>query len=126
VAKHERPDIRVIGVEPSGADDAQRSFRTGTLVPMLDPHTIADGLRTSLGPLTLREITEHVDDIVTVSDAAIVDAMREIWEVLKLVVEPSAAVPYAAIREGAFDATRQRVGVVLTGGNLDLDRLPWQ
>lgn len=121
-----KPGIRVIGVEPVGADDAQRSFRSGQLIPVDKPRTIADGLMTSLGDNTFAEIRRHVDDIVTVSEESIVQAMRTLWEVLKLVVEPSGAVAYAAVIDGKLDVRTQRVGLVLTGGNLDLDVLPWQ
>jgi threonine dehydratase len=125
-AKSLNPAIRVIGVEPSGADDAQRSFKAGHIIPSVKPNTIADGLLTSLGDKTFAEIQRHVDDIVSVSDESIVKAMRLIWEVLKIIVEPSGAVAYAALIEGKVDATDKRVALVLTGGNLDLDELPWQ
>ncbi len=124
-AKGLRPGIRVIGVEPAGADDAYRSFRSGTIVPMTAPRTIADGLRGTLGDKTFAEIRQNVDDVVTVSEAAIVSAMRAMWEVLKIVVEPSAAVAYAAILENRVRVTGKRVGLIVTGGNLDLDALPW-
>jgi threonine dehydratase len=119
------PAARVIGAEPAGADDAARSFRAGRLIPLDHANTIADGLRGSLSPATFAHIRRGVDEIVTVSEAAIVGAMRSIWEALKVVIEPSAAVPYAAILEGKVDVRGQRVGIVLTGGNVDLDRLPW-
>lgn len=125
-AKGAKPGIRVIAVEPARADDAYRSFKAGHIV--LDgpaPDTIADGLRTRLGDKTFREIREHVDDVVTVSEGAIVQAMRSLWENLKVVVEPSAAVPYAAIIEQKLPVAGKRVGIILTGGNLDLDSLPW-
>jgi threonine dehydratase len=127
-AKSMRPAMRVIGVEPAGADDAARSFRARRIEPLGQPQTIADGLRTSLGPKPFAEIIRHVDDIITVSESAIVEAMRTIWEVLKVIVEPSAAVAYAAILESAAKVAPEnaRVAVLLTGGNLDLDRLPWQ
>jgi threonine dehydratase len=119
------PAARVIGAEPAGADDAARSFAAGRLIPLERANTIADGLRGSLSPATFAHIRRSVDDIVTVSEAAIAQAMRALWEALKLVVEPSAAVPYAAILEGKLDVRGQRVGIVLTGGNVDLDKLPW-
>jgi threonine dehydratase len=125
-AKDLKPAIRVIGVEPAGADDAARSLIAGHIIPMLDPHTIADGLRSSLGERPFAEIARLVDDIVTVREESIVQAMRQIWEVMKLIVEPSGAVAYAAIVEGRLPARGARVGIVLSGGNLDLDRLPWQ
>jgi len=124
-AKGMKPGIRVVGVEPAGADDAQRSFRSGRLEPLGKPDTIADGLSASLGALPFAEIRQSADDIVTVSDVAIIAAMRRMWEVLKIVVEPSGAVAYAAAADGQVDVRGLRVGVVITGGNLDLDRLPW-
>jgi threonine dehydratase len=124
-AKGLKPGVRVIGVEPAGADDAYRSFRSGTIVPMPSPRTVADGLRGMLGDKTFPEIREKVDDIVTVSEAAICTAMRAMWEVMKIVVEPSAAVAYAAVVENRLSVAGNRVGVIVTGGNLDLDALPW-
>jgi threonine dehydratase len=125
-AKTVSPAIRILGIEPAGADDAARSFREGRIVPGGTPHTIADGLRGQLGAKTFAEIRRHVDDISTVSDEDIVRAMRAVWEVLKIVIEPSAAVPYAALLGAVPQALRgRRVGVILTGGNIDLERLPW-
>jgi threonine dehydratase len=124
-AKGVKPGIRVVGVEPAGADDAYRSFKSGAIVPMTNPQTIADGLRGTLADNTFAVISRNVDDVVTVSETAIVCAMRTLWEVLKIIVEPSAAVPYAAIVERKIDVAGKRVGVILTGGNLDLDSLPW-
>ena len=121
-----RPGARVIGVEPAGADDAFRSFHSGRLVPMEKPQTIADGLRAQLSERTFATIRARVDDVVTVSEGAIVEAMRAIWQSLKVIVEPSAAVPLAAIREGKVDVRGRRVGIILTGGNVDLDHLPWE
>jgi threonine dehydratase len=126
VAAHSlRPQLRVLGVEPEGADDAARSLRAGRIVPCEHPDTIADGLRATIGVRPFAEIRRYVEDIVTVPDAAIVSAMRRIWEVLKIVVEPSGAAAYAAITTGRAEVRGRRVGVVLTGGNLDLDSLPW-
>jgi threonine dehydratase len=127
-AKSMKPSIRVIGVEPAGADDAARSFRARRIEPLGQPNTIADGLRTSLGQRPFAEILRYVDDIVTVSEASIVTAMRTIWEALKVIVEPSGAVAYAAVLESALELAppNARVALLLTGGNLDLDRLPWQ
>jgi threonine dehydratase len=124
-AKTLRSTIRVVGVEPAGADDAARSFRAGTIFPSVNPDTIADGLRSSLGERPFAEIRRYVDDIVTVPDEAIVSAMRQLWEVLKIIVEPSGAVPYAAVMTQRAPLAGRRVGIVLSGGNLDLDRLPW-
>jgi len=120
-----RPTARVIGVEPAGADDAARSFRAGRRLAGDAPATIADGLRAELSQRTFATIRAHVDDVVTVSEAGIVEAMRAIWETLKVIVEPSAAVPLAAIREGALEVAGLKVGIILTGGNVDLDHLPW-
>jgi threonine dehydratase len=117
------PTTRVIGVEPAAADDARRSLIEGKIVPSGDPKTIADGLRTSLGGRTFAAIRRHVDEIVTVSEEAILEAMRFVGERIKLVVEPSAAVPVAALRSGAIRAGGQRVGVILSGGNIDLGPL---
>ena len=120
-----KPGIRVIGAEPAGADDAYRSFQSGQRIPITQANTIADGLRSSTSDRTFVEIRSHVADVVTVSEQSIVAAMRAIWEVLKIVVEPSGAVPYAAIVENKIDLRSKRVGIILTGGNLDLDKLPW-
>jgi threonine dehydratase len=125
VVKALRAETRVIGCEPEMADDAYRSVRAGVIVPQLNPRTIADGLRTSLGDLTFPLITSNVDDIVTVSEAAIVAAMRLIWDVLKVVIEPSSAVPVAAILEKKVSVAGRSVGIILSGGNVDLDNLPW-
>lgn len=120
------PNIRAIGVEPAGADDATRSLAAGSIIPSLQPQTIADGLLTSLGDLTFPIIRDRVEQIVTVSEEAIVAAMKFIWERAKLIVEPSAAVPIAALWEQRVDLSGLRVGVILSGGNVDLGRLPWQ
>jgi threonine dehydratase len=120
-----RSSARVIGAEPAGADDAARSYVAGRLIPLETASTIADGLRASLSPATFAHIRRGVDAVATVSEPAIVRAMRALWEALKVIVEPSSAVAYAAIAEGKVDVAGKRVGVVLTGGNVDLDRLPW-
>jgi threonine dehydratase len=124
-AKSLNSNIRVFGVEPAGADDAARSLAAGHIIPMTAPATIADGLRSSLGELTFDEIQHHVDGIVTVSEAEIIHSMRAIWEVLKIIVEPSGAVGYGALVDGQLNLSGRRVGIVITGGNLDLDTLPW-
>ena len=108
----------MFGAEPQNADDAARSFRSGRIEPLPAAATIADGLRTTLAERTLTAIRAHVD--------AIVRAMRITWERMKIVVEPSAAVPLAALLERTLTAPGAKVGVILTGGNVDLDRLPWQ
>src|SRR5438046_2596187 len=124
-AKSMRPQIQVIAVEPENADDAAQSFRAGRRLVTEKRFTIADGLRTNIGEPNFAIIQRYVDDIVTVSEEAIISAMRSIWETMKIVIEPSAAVPYAAIAESVVDVERKRVGVILTGGNVDLDALPW-
>ena len=123
--KYLLPGCRVIAAEPAGADDAFRSFRSGTLIPSENPKTIADGLLTSLGKRNFLIISEKVDDIVTVSEEAIIEAMRMIWERMKIIVEPSSAVPLAAILEGKVDVSDRKTGIILSGGNLDLGRLPF-
>lgn len=124
-AKGARPGIRVIAAEPAGADDAARSFAAGHIIPLEKASTVADGLRTSLGERNFPLIQQHVNGIVTVSEDSIVAAMRRIWEVLKIIIEPSCAVPYAAIMEQKINVSGKRVGIILTGGNVDLDALPW-
>ncbi|MFZ3375926.1 MAG: pyridoxal-phosphate dependent enzyme [Chthoniobacterales bacterium] len=124
-AKSLRPKIKVIAVEPTNADDAAQSLRAGRLIHTEKKFTIADGLRTNVGAPTFAIIQRYVDDIVTVSEEAIISAMRTIWETMKIVIEPSAAVPYAAIMERKIDIGGKRVGIILTGGNVDLDALPW-
>jgi len=125
-AKGVRPGIRVFGAEPANAGDAAVAFRSGKVEP-LPPGlaTIADGLRTTIGANNFPIIQRQVDDIVTVAEEAIVAAMRTLWDELKIIVEPSAAVPFAAIEEGKISVTDRRVGIILSGGNVDLDALPW-
>ena len=123
--KYLSPETRMIATEPEMADDAYRSFRDGKIYPSVNPQTIADGLLTSLGDKTFGIITKYVDDIVTVSEKSIIAAMRLIWERMKIVVEPSAAVPLAAIVSGRLDVSGKRAGIILSGGNVDLDQLPW-
>lgn len=124
--RHLRPELRVIGVEPALADDVAQSFRARRRIAIASAPTIADGLRTNLvGEKTFPLILENVADIVTVSEAEIVAAMRELWEKLKLVVEASSAVPFAAVRAGKVDVRGRHVGLILTGGNVDLDQVPW-
>ena len=119
------PRTKVIGIEPEGAADAYRSFKSGALVPGTEPESIADGLLAPLSASTFNIISRYVDDVVTVDDDAITEAMRTIWERMKLVVEPSAAVPLAALLSGRVNIAGLKVGIILTGGNVDLNRLPW-
>jgi threonine dehydratase/serine racemase len=121
------PHIRLIGAEPSGADDAFRSLAAGRLIPQTGPRTIADGLLTSLGELTWPILRDHLEAIITVTDDEIRRAMRLAWERAKFLIEPSAAVPLAAVlRFGDAYANLGRIGIVLSGGNVDLDALPWR
>jgi threonine dehydratase len=119
------PHVRVIGAEPLDADDASRSKGAGVLVPQTGTHTVADGLRTSLGALTWPVVRDVVHRIETVKEEAIVAAMRLVFERMKLVIEPSAAVGVAVALGGALRDDEKRVGVVLCGGNVDLDALPF-
>jgi threonine dehydratase len=123
--KYMRSDVKVIAVEPANADDAARSFRAGKRVVTEKKSTVADGLRTNVGNRPFPIIQRYVDDIVTVSEDAIIAAMRTIWETMKIVIEPSAAVPYAGIIENRINSAGKRIGVILTGGNVDLEALPW-
>jgi threonine dehydratase len=115
----------VIAAEPQNANDAWQSLQAGYIIPSVEPRTVADGLLTSLSERTFAIIQQHVEQIVTVGETAIVTAMKFVWERAKLIIEPSAAVPIGALWERTFDATGLRVGVILSGGNVDLDRLPW-
>ena len=115
------PSSKVIGVEPRNADDAYQSLKAGKIIRIEKPNTIADGLRTSLGSNTFRIIKEKVDQIITVSEEEIVDAMRFIWERMKLVVEPSGAVSLAGVLSKQIDLRSKRVGIIISGGNIDLD-----
>jgi threonine dehydratase len=126
-AKRLSPGCRVVGVEPEAGDDATRSFRTGTLQTVHNPRTIADGARTpSLGKITFPLVRQHVDDMVTVADDDLLRAMRFLWERMKLVVEPTGALGLAAAWRGAVDVAGKRVGVILSGGNVDLTaRFAW-
>lgn len=119
------PRTKIYGAEPAGADDTYRSFQAGHIIPVGVPDTIADGLRTTVGELTFPIISRHVTDIVRVSEEAIVEAMRITWQRTKLIIEASAAVPLAALLEGNLDAHDARIGVIISGGNVDLDALPW-
>jgi threonine dehydratase len=119
------PRVRVFGAEPALADDARRSLAAGVIIPSTYPATVADGLRTSLGELTFPILTRHLEAILTAEEDDIISAVRLIWEVMKLVVEPSGAVPLAAILASDVEMRGMRVGVIVSGGNVDLDHLPW-
>ena len=119
------PSTTVIAAEPSGADDAFRSFNAGYIIPSVHPKTIADGLLTSLGEINFAIISQNVDDIITVSEESIVKAMRLVWERMKLIIEPSSAVPLAALLENKEAFSNQRIGIILSGGNVDMGNLPF-
>jgi threonine dehydratase len=123
--KYISPRTKVIAGEPSGADDAFRSFHGKKLIPMEDPKTIADGLLTSLGKINFKIIMQYVDDILTVSDEEIVEAMRLVYERMKIIIEPSCAVPLAALLKNKAMFKGQKVGIILSGGNVDLGKLPF-
>ena len=125
-AKEIKKGIRVIAGEPEMANDAFRSLQAGEIIPSLKPKTIADGLLTSLGNKTFPIIQERVEQIVTVSEQGIVDSMKFIWERAKIIIEPSAAVAVGVLWARKIDLTGLNVGVILSGGNVDLERLPWQ
>lgn len=118
--------IRVIAGEPELADDAFRSIIAGEIIPSTNPKTIADGLLTSLGALTFPIIQQRVEQIVTVSEAGIIESMRFVWERAKIIIEPSAAVAIAVLWEKKIDLSGLKVGVIISGGNVDLEKLPWQ
>ncbi|MEM7406579.1 MAG: pyridoxal-phosphate dependent enzyme [Pseudomonadota bacterium] len=118
--------VAVFGAEPANADDAARSLAAGRIIPVEHPDTVADGLRTSLGPLTFALIQRDVRSILTVGEDDIIAAMRLLWERLKVVVEPSGAVPLAALMANGIPSGARRIGVILSGGNVDLKSLPWQ
>lgn len=119
------PETKVIAAEPIGADDAFRSFRDGVIHPSVNPKTIADGLLTSLSEMTFTIIRQNVSEIVTVSEENIILAMKLIWERMKIIVEPSSAVCLAAIMQHNKKFRGRRIGIILSGGNVDLGKLPW-
>ena len=120
------PGITIYGAEPAGADDAARGFLTGRVEPLPHPSTFADGLRATLSERTLHAIRLHVAAIGTASEEGIGSAMRMTWERMKIIIEPSSAVPLACMLEGTLPVAGKRVGIIVSGGNVDLDRLPWQ
>lgn len=120
------PRVRVWGAEPAGADDAARALAAGQRVPIDPPRTVADGLLSAVSELTFEILRRHLAGVVTVEDEATIEAMRFLWERMKIVVEPSGSVAPAAALSGKIDLAGRRVGIILSGGNVDLDRLPWQ
>jgi len=124
-AKELSPDTKVVAAEPLGADDAFRSLQSGKLQPSLNPDTICDGLLTSLSEMTFEIIYNNVHRIMKVSDEAVINAMRLIWERMKIIVEPSAAIVLGAVLENKIVFNNKRIGLILSGGNVDLSNLPW-
>jgi len=120
-----RPKAKVMGIEPMGADDAWRSLKAGHVEPVAHPDTIADGLRATIGSLTFKVLQHDIDGVVRVEDTDTLEAMRFIWERMKIVIEPSSAVVVAALRRGLVEARGRRTGIIVSGGNVDLDQLPW-
>ncbi len=118
-------ETEVIGAEPTMADDAYRSFRGGKIYPSVNSQTIADGLLTSLGDKTYPIIKEFFNDIVLVDENMIIEAMRLIWERMKIIIEPSSAVPLGVILSGKIDVKGKKIGIILSGGNVDMEKLPW-
>jgi threonine dehydratase len=119
------PNTKVIAAEPSGADDAYQSFYQKKMVLSINPDTIADGLRTSLGSLTFPIIRHLVSDIITVNDQATIEAMKLVWERMKIIIEPSSAVALAMIIKHKHKFTGKKIGIIISGGNVDLNHLPW-
>lgn len=126
MAKSKNPEIDVVGAEPELADDAFRSFQAGSIQPVLRTDSIADGLRTSLGDLTFQIIQDKLDDIITVSEENIIREMRRVWERMKIIIEPSSAVPISALLKSKENFSGKKIGVILTGGNVDVGNLPWK
>lgn len=118
--------IRVIAGEPEMADDAFRSLQAGGIIPSKNPKTIADGLLTSLGSLTFPIIQKNVEQIVSVSETGIIESMKYVWERAKIIIEPSSAVAIGVLWEKKIDLSRLKIGVIISGGNVDLAKLPWQ
>ena len=119
------PKTKIIAAEPEQANDAYKSFYQGKLIPSVNPNTIADGLLTSLGTLTYPIIKKYVDSIFTAKEKNIIYAMRLIWERMKIIIEPSSAVPLACIMENRSFFEKKNIGIIISGGNVDLNNLPW-
>ena len=122
---HKAPDTEIIAAEPEQADDAARSFRAGHIIADDAPETIADGLKVPLKDLTWYFVSNHVSDILTVSEQEIIDTMKMVWKRMKIIVEASSVVPLAVVLKYKERFAGKRVGVIFTGGNVDLDKLPW-
>ncbi len=125
LSAHYYGGIPVIACEPENANDAYQSFVKKSFIPSTNPNTIADGLLTSLGSITFPIILNYVEDIVCVEEESIIKAMRLVWERMKIIIEPSSAVPLAAIMEGKIPEKYHHIAIIISGGNIDFDRLPW-
>lgn len=123
--KNFSPESKIYGGEPLNADDAYQSMKAGKIIPVKDPDTIADGLRTSLGDVTFPIIMKNVSDIFTVTEDEIVYAMRQVWERMKIIIEPSSAVAFAALLKNIEGFRNKKIGIIVSGGNVDLNRLPF-
>jgi threonine dehydratase len=123
--KYFSQNTKMIAAEPEMADDAYRSFKSGKFIPSDNPNTIADGLKTSLGKITFPIVMSNVDDILTVSEENIIKSMKVIWERMKIIVEPSGAVPFGVILQNTKMFENRKIGIIVSGGNVDLDNLPW-
>ena len=119
------PEIKIFAAEPKNADDAYRSFKAGYIIADDAPVTVADGLKVPLKDLTWHFVSKHVEDILIATEQEIIDAMKLIWQRMKIVIEPSSAVPLATILKNKNIFSGKRVGMIITGGNVDLDKLPW-
>jgi len=124
-AKEIKPKIQVYGAEPSEADDAYRSLEKGEIVANETIDTICDGLRAQIGTITFPIIQKHVDGIIRVTEEEIIEAMKMIWERMKIIVEPSSAITLGALLKNKDMLSNKRVGLILSGGNVDLNQLPW-
>lgn len=124
--KHLLPKAKMLAAEPSGADDAKQSFEKGVRLHPVNPKTIADGLLTTIGERNFQIMQTHVDDVYTVTEEAIIEAMKLIWQYMKIIIEPSSAVPLAILLEHELESVRNKnIGIILSGGNVDIDKLPW-
>ena len=121
------PDAKLFGAEPAGADDAYLSLKEGKIIPQTNPDTICDGLLTSLGEYTWNILKDHLEAIYTVTDDEVINAMRLVWERMKIIIEPSCATPVAAVLKPEFKALEgfEKIGIILTGGNIELSKLPF-
>jgi threonine dehydratase len=124
-AHYYAPGTKVIAAEPEQANDAYQSFKAKKFIPSVNPNTVADGLKTSLGTLTFPIILKHVSDILTVNEDDIIESMKIIWERMKIIVEPSSAVTLAAVKNNPKLFKDKNVGIIISGGNVDLNQLPW-